>query len=103
MIRKTEPSNMPLLKRENTFDMYLDEIEPFCHGHIPPKLTSSPKEFHDLGVSHGQVSFQDNEEIFGMANYVMKAYQNLEQAVGIILKKYPMNSRTSPLTGVSNC
>ncbi|OXU31401.1 hypothetical protein TSAR_005852 [Trichomalopsis sarcophagae] len=80
-------SKKPKLNRQGTYE--LDENENDEPRPSPPKIASSPVLHQLLCTSLGQLSLQSDEELVGLADYVVKAHQILDKAVNYILKKLP--------------
>lgn len=84
----TDVSKKPKLSRQGTYE--LDENESIDEPRpSPPKIASSPVLQQLLCTSLGQISLQSDEELVGLADYVVKAHQILDKAVNYILKKLP--------------
>ena len=98
IIKESVSSVQPKLKRQGTYELdekdeSMDEPRP-----SPPKIASSPV-LQQLCSSLGQISLQSDDEIYSLADYVVKAHQILDKAVTHIIKKLPANASPSSIHG----
>ncbi|KAL7301077.1 hypothetical protein TKK_0006347 [Trichogramma kaykai] len=83
-------TEIPKLTRQGTYELDPSPNDSFEARKSPPRPAISPPLSHALSESLGQISIQSSdEELFGLADYVVKAHQILDRAVNFIAKKLP--------------
>ncbi|CAB0041618.1 unnamed protein product [Trichogramma brassicae] len=89
-------TEIPKLTRQGTYELDPSSNESFEARKSPPRPAISPPLSHALSESLGQISIQSDEELFGLADYVVKAHQILDRAVNFIAKNYRTNRSPDP-------